>query len=304
MRNPQNMQWSFDYQFQFSPSLTFQTGYVGNKATHVSMTHSRNQPDWQTGLRPFPGALSHTYRDDADFSVYHAWQSSIRKRFRNGLNMNAHYTWSRTMAISNGDFWLGNDVNVQDETNWRADYGPTNLDLPHVFAADFVYELPFAKWSGANGLAKHIFGGWQVTGIFTSASGNPLNITQSSNRPSSRPDYAGGAVYADGTDRFQWLNPQAFTAVPIPAASGGTIRPGNVGKNWLRAPARWNLDVALSKNFRFRDRIGLQIRADAFNSTNYTALGAPISDVRNASFGRILTVGEARRMQLNARLTF
>ncbi|MFN7919681.1 MAG: carboxypeptidase regulatory-like domain-containing protein [Bryobacteraceae bacterium] len=302
MRTPKNFQWSLDYQRRLTSSLTLQTGYVGNKATNVSMTHSLNQPDYVTGLRPFPQALTFTYRDDADFSYYHAWQTSLRKRLGKGLTANAHYTWSRTMAISNGDFWLGNDLTVQDENNWRADLGPTNLDLPHNFAADFVYQLPAVGRD--RGLLRHLVGGWQAAGIFTASSGTPLNILESSNRPSSRPDYAGGAVYADRSDRYQWLNARAFAQVPIVAASGGTIRPGNVGKNWLRAPSRWNVDLSLAKSFALADRWRLQVRAEAFNGFNNVPLNAPVSDVRNSAFGRILSVGEARRMQLNAKLTF
>jgi hypothetical protein len=304
IQNPQNFQWSFDYQRRITSSISFQTGYVGNKANHVQMTHAMNLPDWNTGIRPAPQALSFTYRDDADFSYYHSWQSSLRKRFQSGLSLNAHYTWSRAMAVSNGDFWLGNDLNVQDETNWRADLGPTAFDVPHVFAADFLYELPIARVAKSQGFWKHLTGGWQVAGIYTASTGTPYSVTQSSNRPSSRPDAATGPAYADGSDRFQWLNRSAFALVPIPAASGGTARPGNISKNGFRSPARWNVDLALSKNFRFGDRFGLQIRADAFNAFNTVIRSAPIADVRNAAFGRILNVGEARRGQLNAKFTF
>src|SRR5262249_30716275 len=131
LENPQNMQWSLDYQRQITPSLTLQTGYVGNKATHVTMTQNVNQPNYTTGIRPFPNTLQFTSRDDADFSYYHSWQTSLRKQTSHGLTFNGHYTWSKAMAIANGDFWLGNDIVVQDETNWRGDRGPTSLHVPH-----------------------------------------------------------------------------------------------------------------------------------------------------------------------------
>jgi len=295
MENPQNAQWSFDYQRQITSSLTFQTGYVGNKATHVAMTHAINQPNFATGIRPFPNTLQFTSRDDADFSYYHGWQSSLRKRFSGGLTFNAHYTWSKVMAVANGDFWLGNDIAVQDETNWRGDLGPTSLHVPHVFAADALYEIPSPiKW----------LKGFQIGAIFTASSGGALNITQSSNRGSSRPDYIGGNAYVDSADRFQYLNPAAFARVPVGQASGGTLRPGSSGKNAYLSPGRKNWDISLAKNFAFTERYRLQIRADAFNAFNHVNLGAPITDVANANFGRILSVAEARRMQLNARFTF
>ncbi len=295
LQNPQNMQWSLDYQRQLTSSLTLQTGYVGNKATHVTMTHSVNQPNFATGIRPFPNTLQFTSRDDADFSYYHSWQSSLRKRFSQGVTFNAHYTWSRVMAIANGDFWLGNDIAVQDETNWRADRGPTSLHVPHVFAADALYEIPSpVKW----------LKGFQLAAIFTANSGSALNVTQSSNRGSSRPDYVGGDAYLNTGNRYQFLNRAAFALVPIGPASGGTLRPGNVGKSAFLSPGRKNWDLSIAKSFTFRERYRFQIRGEAFNAFNTVNLSTPITDLTNASFGRILAVGEARRMQLNARFTF
>lgn len=305
IQNPYNMQWSLDYQRQIIPSLTVQTGYVGNKALKVSMTHGMNIPDFVTGVRPNPGALQFTYRDDADFSYYHGWQTSLRKRFGAGLAWNAHYTWSKTIALANGDFWLGADLRVQDETNWRGNKGPVPLDVTHRFVSDVVYDAPFDRWAGATGLWKQIVGGWQVAGILSANTGQPFNVSQSSNRSSSRPDYNGGNPNTDGSNKFLLLNVGAFTQVPTSAASGATLRPGNLGKNALRAPGQWNVDLSVSKNLRFKERWQIQFRADAFNAFNHTNLLAPASgDVRNANFGRILSVADARRMQLNARLTF
>jgi len=304
IENPYNAQWSLDYQRQLTGAVTFQTGYVGNKGLKLTMTHSRNLPDFVTGIRPFPNALSHTYRDDADFSYYHGWQTSLRSRFKSGLSVNAHYTWAKVMALANGDFWLGNDTQVQDETNWRLDLGTTPADITHRFVSDAVYELPFDRWTGAQGFAKALVGGWQVSGIFIANTGLPVNVVQSSNRPASRPDYNGANPYLETGDRFRTLNLAAFPLVQAPSASGATIRPGTLGKNALRAPGQWNVDFSLAKNFTFREKFRLQFRAEAFNALNHTNLGAPIADVRNANFGRILTVADARRIQLNARFTF
>src|SRR5262249_44793788 len=150
-------------------------------------------------------ALQFTYRDDADFSYYHGWQTSLRKRFGNGLAWNAHYTWSKTMAIGYGDFWLGADYRVQDESNQRADLGPVPLDVTHRFVSDVVYNLPFDRWASGR-LTKHLVGGWQVAGILSANTGQPLTVTESSNRGSGRPDYAGGDPYAHTADPFLWLN--------------------------------------------------------------------------------------------------
>ena len=90
----------------------------------------------------------------------------------------------------------------------------------------------------------------------------------------------------------------------MPRASGATARPGNVGKYAFTGPASWGTSISLSKRIDFTERLGLQIRADAFSAFNHPMLGNPQAEVTSATFGRILSVGGARNMQMNARLTF
>jgi hypothetical protein len=52
---------------------------------------------------------------------------SLRSRLKRELTFNAHYTWSRVMAVANGGSWLGTDIAVQDKSKWRADLGPASL---------------------------------------------------------------------------------------------------------------------------------------------------------------------------------
>jgi outer membrane receptor protein involved in Fe transport len=302
-RDPYSVQWSFDIQRQISPTMVFQTGYVGNKGLKVIASHTYNLPDRITGIRPFPNSLESGWRNASDFSYYHGWQNSLRKRLSNNLAFNINYTWSKAMAIHAGDFWAGNDVRVQDEDNWLADKGPARYDVAHRFVVDYVYEAPFEKWFKAQGLARHFAGGWQVSGIFTAETGDAINIEQASNRTFSRPDYIGGDPYSEG-DRFQWLNLAAFQRVPQSSASGQPIRPGTVGKNSLRAPGSWDISMSIAKNLAFRERYRLQLRVDAFNAFNHVNLGGPITDITRPTFGRILSVGGARSLQLHGRFTF
>lgn len=302
-RNPYAMHWTFDLQRQLTATLALQTGYVGNKGLKILMPVHNNFPDRITGARPFPEALDSEYDVGADFSWYHAWQSSLRKRFSSGLAFNLNYTWGKAMAVGTGDFWPGNNTRVQDMDNWRADKGPANFDVTHRLTADWVYELPLDRWSGANRAARHLLGGWQISGAFVAETGGVVDVVQSSNRPSSRPDYIGGDPYVRG-ERFRFLNPAAFALVPTSRASGQTIRPGNVGKNAFRGPGSWLVSLGLAKNFVWRERYRLQIRAEGLNAFNHVNLGSPERDLTRATFGRILGVGDPRSIQLRARLSF
>jgi outer membrane receptor protein involved in Fe transport len=302
--NPYTMQWTLDIQRQLSPTLVFQTGYVGNKGLKISQSHTTNIPDRITGARLVPTVLNVNVRDASDFSTYHAWQTSLRKRFSYDLAFNVNYTWSRNMALSQGDYWGGNDPEVQDETNYRADYGPITQNRTHSMTLDSIYAFPFDRWLNANSVLKQVVGGWQLAGIVGVANGLWINVVQPSTYLSSRPDYAGGDPYLNGADRFRYLNPAAFARVPVNSANV-PIRPGSLGKNALRGPGFWNLDLSISKDFKFYERYGLKFRVDMFNATNSVRLGLPNADITNTTFfGLITAVAPARTMQMGLRFTF
>jgi hypothetical protein len=276
---------------------------VGNKGLKITASHNFNLPDRVTGAFPFPQSLQIGWRNQSDFSYYHGWQSSLRKRFSAGFQFNAHYTWSKSMAVHVGDFWPGNDGRVQDETNWNADLGPTNFDVTHRVVGDWVWQMPWDKWTRAQGFVGNLIGGWQLTGTLTAQTGGVLNIEQRSNLDFSRPDYIGGNPYASG-DRFQWINPGVFRLVEIGRASGLPIRPGNVGKNAMRGPATWGINAGLGKTFFFGERFRFQIRGEAFNVLNHPILGNPVTDFTRPTFGRILSMSGNRTMQLQGRFQF
>jgi hypothetical protein len=241
-------------------------------------------------------SLDHLLKDASDNSSYHAWQTSLRKRLSNDLAFNINYSWSKTLSLAQGDFWPGNDTRVQDEFNYRADWGPNIQDVANFLAWDFIYNAPFDRWLKATGALKQVVGGWQIGGIFTARSGGVINVFQTSAYDSSRPDDTGADPYLKTADEFQYLNTAAFVRLPQ-GSSGATIRPGNMGKNNLRGPGAWNVDLSIAKEFKIRETYSLRFRVDMFNSLNHANLGNPISDIVSPDFGRIRLVSGARFMQ-------
>jgi hypothetical protein len=92
--------------------------------------------------------------------------------------------------------------------------------------------------------------------------------------------------------------------VPQIAASGASARPGTLGRNALRGPGFWNVDLAIAKNLALTEGLRLQIRADMFNAFNHTNFSGINTNIVNASFGMFTSTRGARGMQVNARLTF
>jgi len=303
--NPYAMQWTLTVQRQLTSTMVFETGYSGSKGLKVTMTHNWNLPDRDTNVRPYPAALQFSYNDASDMSWYHGWQTSLRKRLSRDFSFDLNYAWSKAMAVSIGDFWNGNNKRVQDENNYRADIGPTNVDRTHDFRLNTLYVFPFARLLKAGGPVKELTEGWQLSGVIRASTGAPITISQGNSREFQRPDYAGGDPYLyPSTINGLYLNKAAFTAVPLGKTGGQTIRPGNVGKASLRAPGYWTLDMNLGKSFKITEQTALQLRLDIFNALNHVNWGGPGTDINNSLFGRITGAGAARSMQLAVRLAF
>ena len=64
-------------------------------------------------------------------------------------------------------------------------------------------------------------------------------------------------------------------------------------------------DLALSREFRLLESLGLQIRAEAFNAFNHTNYGTPNRFVNEPQFGTItMYMHPGREAQFSARVTF
>ena len=307
LQSPYTLQYTLDIQRQITPSLMFQTAYVGTRGVKFVMFRFANQVDRITGLRANPNLRQPYYVDNSQMSTYHGWQNSLRKRFSHNLSFDVNYTWSKSISNAGGDtgaYYDGeNGVRNQNFFDLRADRGPSISDITHYFSGAWVYQLP--ALTGQHAILRHTLGGWQATGMIRAQTGLPVTITQSSSTPVQRADYAGGnAVLPNYRETLQYLNPAAFQRIPVSSASGAPIRPGNAGVGLARAPGMWNVDFSLAKNFSLRENVRLQIRTDMFNALNHTNLSGLRTSVNDVFFGQLLSTMGARIMQWNARLSF
>jgi hypothetical protein len=136
----------------------------------------------------------------------------------------------------------------------------------------------------------------------TAQTGSPLNITQSSNYASSRPNYIGGpATLPNAVVTLQYLNTAAFARVSAP--QGNPLTDGSIGRNAIYGPGSWTPNMTLAKNIALREKIRLQLRADTFDTFNHRNPGGISTEITNAAFGKVTSM-TFRTMQLGARLTF
>ena len=309
LQNPYSMHFHLGIQRELTSNLMLETGFVGTRGVKFIMHRWANEPDRVTGLSPNPRLNPRLYYvDSSQQSVYTSWQTSLRKRLSHNLTGSLHYTWGKSLATNGGDigayFQGDGDARTQNFFDIRADRGPSTGDLTHYLAAEYVYELPRLSSLGS-AVARHALGGWQVTGIVTARTGEPLWITQSSTLQTSRPDYVGGqAVNSDYRQSLQYLNVAAFRRVDVNPTSRATVRPGTVGYGAVRGPGAWWLDFGLAKNFRVTEKVQFQFRTDMFNATNHTNYTNPDTGITSPRFGRLTNTLGARVIQLNARLSW
>ncbi|MGH8245250.1 MAG: hypothetical protein ACREUU_02330, partial [Gammaproteobacteria bacterium] len=336
LQNPYTMHYQLNVQRALTNTLMIESGYVGVRGVKFVLHRRFNEVDRFTGERPNPNIIPGGYYvDNTQNTVYNAWQTSLRKRFSQGLTFDFHYTWGKGLGVTGGDvgayYGADADVAIQEFTNPKADRSVNTGDATHRFHADWIYELPFFRTSG-HPFLRHTIGGWQVSGIFSNRSGEPINITQScASDRHCRPDYVGGKPIIANFRNTQssrcvpgarcgvnYLNLEAFRAVPVNSRSQVTVRPGTLGAFALRNPSTWSVDLSLAKNLRIREGLSLQIRADAFNALNHVNYGGPGTGINSnrfeaetnrilpgtGSFGEINGAGGMRVIQLNARLSF
>ena len=99
---------------------------------------------------------------------------------------------------------------------------------------------------------------------------------------------------------------------PAAFVAGPANQIGTAGPDILTGPTAFNLDASLSRLFRPREHISLEVRAEAFNLSNTPHWGNPGGNVSNgATYAQITATrntgrdaGDQRQFQLGVRVRF
>src|SRR5262249_29246090 len=119
--------------------------------------------------------------ESAGDTQYDALESSLTKRYRNGLQFLLSYTWSKTIDSEGANVEANAQASagVGNQNDDDARRGPASFSRPHRFVGSFVYELPWMK--GAQGVTGLLLRGWSVAGVATIQSGRPLTLVGTNN---------------------------------------------------------------------------------------------------------------------------
>jgi hypothetical protein len=279
-------------------------GYFGSKGTNLILRRNINQPIDE--VRPYAVLSSSspilpnarigniTQAEGTGISSYHALWTSVTKSLARGLQLNANYTWSKSLD-SNSQSTQG--VLAQNSYNVRGEWGRSDFDTRHRFVASGIYSLPFAS--------NRFTAGWQVALILQAQSGNPMNIVTTNGGVNGvagtlRPDVS-GPIRVFGTVE-RWFDTSVFAAVP---------RFGNLGRNVITGPGIQNADVSIAKDTIIGEALRMQLRAEIFDLFNHANFAQPGNVVGSPSFGRITStrfptgeLGSSRQIQVGVKLFF
>lgn len=306
--------WNVAGQRELLPWLTAQVAYVGTiaKGQQGFININAGPPGTGNAGRPLSrfGITSdiNMIRPFGD-TTYHALQTELRARA-------PHALWGVVYTLSRTENYADNDGNPRiplfefKELN----EGPAGYDRTHNFQTFWVWDLPFGagrRWA-SEGITAALLGGWQVNGVMAIMSGTPINIIQGNSfnllagGSGQYPDLVKSEVAIPGGVGVgnEYFDRSAYAAVNIPA--GQPQRFGNSGRNPIRGPGFWNVDLGV---FRTVDvgRVKVQFRAEALNALNHPNFSNPGGDISNAgTFGFITsTTGTGERnLRFGARVWF
>jgi hypothetical protein len=309
--------WTASIQRKLPLNILGTISYLGNKGTDVLTTTYVNLVNPLTGVAPYPAFGPITWRGDVGNSTFHALQFNARRAFQNGFLLSMNYMWSH--SINDGSIGGGESDTPQDSFCRSCDKASSDDDVRQVFNLSAVFQLPFGAgkhYLSSPGVARAILGGWTLSGIGSSQTGLPVNISLTRSNGSvpgddavgsQRPNYNYGVSLtpSGGSTPEEWINPAAFST---PAA--GTF--GNLGRNAFRAPGITDVDLSLAKDVSFLERVKLRLRADLFNVQNRAQYGAPNANLSASNFGVITSTissyatgrGTPREFQLSAKVSF
>ena len=236
----------------------------GSAAVNLGIAACGTNPD---PFRPFPGYGDIAHLEYKASSLYHAFQTSVRRSV-GSLQVSGAYTWSHSIDDASDRF----DGSFVDSYNPSTNRASSNFDQRHILSISYIWDLPFFK---SPGLTNKVLGGWQFSGITTFQTGTPFSPIVSTDNAgvangigsAARPDKIGDPS-AGVVQSLDQLGPQIYNPNAFALPRGLTF--GDAGRNGLNNTHWTNFDMALFKHFKITERMSFEFRAEAFNIFNHT----------------------------------
>ena len=323
-RNGYVESFNLNLQQEVRAGIVVQLGYYGSVGKHLRVRLNQNQP-LATGVRPFltisnssliaPGKATSTANfaevSSAGGSNYNALWLTATKNLSGGLQFNVTYDWSKSLDTNS----LGSQggYTLEDSTNPRLNYGPSDFDTRNHVAGTAIYNLPFK--------GNRFVEGYQLSTIVQYQTGNPVNLTNTSTFTGIsgliRPNVVGPIVtkkIQTGITNVTFIQSPVCSVTLLPPAcsfQNTTNSFGNMSRNAIYGPGFADVDLSAEKDTKFAEWLSLKLRVDAFDILNHPNFGQPSGSTTSTSFGQISSTrfatsdgGSSRQLQLSAKFVF
>jgi hypothetical protein len=217
---------------------------------------------------------------------------------------------------------------VPDTYDTSMMWGPSEFDARHIFVANYLYNLPF--FSAQRGFVGKVLGGWQLSGITQFQTGIPCSVAAQTDYTAvtgAHPGVGLDSNFGCGVNGQFWVmtgkpkiigtfgpNGQWFDTSVFSPPTPGTFNTQRV-RNVIYQPGFQNWNMGLFKSIPVNERVRLQFRAEAFNVFNHPNWCGPsgcsgnsnnvgLNPTNTKTFGKVLTKGSERNMQLSLRMEF
>jgi hypothetical protein len=298
---PTSMQWNAGVQMLLPWAVSLDVSYVGQHSFNEVQTVNLNAVDFGAAflpanqdptlpasstpgatalttdlLRPMRGYSTITQMWQEGWTDYHSLQVAFDRRFRNGFSFGFNDTISlaqdgssapRLQHNPDGSFSVRSDQAQADDL-----LGPVKPQT-HIMKANFVWDLPdLATGSAVRRAIGVVVNDWQLSGIWTGATGSPYAIGfsyqsgGSSTNLTGSPDYGARIRVVDDTgggcsdDVYRQFNTAAFHG-PLVGSVG--LESGN---GYMTGCFSSVLDLSIARNIRLGGTKQIQLRVDMFNA--------------------------------------
>lgn len=272
---PYTLQYNFSVEKSIGKTQSISATYVGSQGRRLLFTELlRNTPaDPALGipanlvLNPIFGTGNNfsnvSVTSNRGKSAYNALQLQYQRRLSRGLQALASYTLAESKDNISSEIASSPALfRVNPET----EYAPSDFDIRHTFTAAITYRIPSPI---REGFGKKALNGFAIDLITRARSAPPFNAFVSYRTAAfvsflNRPDLNENVplyIKDESLPGGKRVNPDALTAAPV-------TRQGTLQRNALRAFPLYQTDVAVRREFKLKETLRLQLRAEAFNVFN------------------------------------
>lgn len=276
LKLPYTAQWSIGIEQALGAKQTFSASYIGSVGRRLLRNEQLRNPNSNFALL--------VLTRNNGMSDYQGLQLQFHRRLSRGFQLLASHTWGHSIDDASSDAIVLAPVETVSTVRERAS---SDFDIRHSFAAAVTYNIPTP---GSAGFWRAVAGNWGLDTIFRARSAGVINVITggdalgtglSGGAGVARPDLVAGApVWIDDSavGGGRRLNRAAFV-VP-------TGRQGTLGRNVFRGFSVSQVDLSLRRQFRLKEGLNLQFRADLFNLLNHPNFGDPINVLTSGLFGQ------------------